>query len=83
MRFCVYKGHPGFRAYNILRRRGLRALVTLDGVPVTHCVMADARRGVVVCDEVDDRGMVVVNARGDAIKQVRRFGRVAVEIVRS
>ncbi|AZR93925.1 hypothetical protein BBB39_09190 [Bordetella trematum] len=82
MRFCVYKGHPGFRAYNVVRRRGLRVLVTLDGAPVTHCVMADTRRGVVVCDEVDDHGKVVVNARGDGIKQVRRFGRVAVEITR-
>lgn len=83
MRFCVYEGRPGFRAYNIVRRRGLRVLVTLDGAPVTHCVMADTRRGIVVCYEVDGQGELVINARGDAIKQVRRFGRVAVEIVRS
>lgn len=81
MRFTVFEGEPGYRQYRAVRLRGLRIMVRLNGEPVTHCVTADTRRGVVVCDEVDAKGLVL-NARGDAPRRIRRFGKVEVEIVR-
>lgn len=82
MRFSAYEGDRGYRHYRAVRKRGLRVLVRLDGVLVDHCVMADTKRGVVVCDEVDEAGQLVLNARGDTIRRIRRFGKVELEITR-
>ncbi|WP_155807772.1 hypothetical protein [Bordetella petrii] len=82
MRLTVFEGEPGYCQYRAVRLHGLRIMVRLNGEPVAHCVTADTRRGVVVCDEVDAKGRLVLNARGDAPRRIRRFGKVEVEIAR-
>lgn len=82
MRLSAYRDDIGFKALKISQRYGARAVVTVDGAEVRHCVTADTKRGIAVVYDVDRLGRAQLYSRHDAVRLKIIPGRVAISFVR-
>lgn len=82
MRPSAHNEDPGYKAYRALSQRGIAAMITVNGLPVRHCITADTKRGIAVVSDLDDFGRVQLTSKRDSVKRKVFVGRVAIEFVR-
>lgn len=80
MRLSVNANDPGYPVWRAMRERGLVVTVTVDGDEVRHCFTVDTKRGVVVAADLNDDGLLQLNAKGDAVKRRLLTGKVGIGI---
>jgi hypothetical protein len=81
MRLSANNDDPGFRAWSKVAPRA-KIIVRLNGALMMDCITVDTKRGYVLAAEFDDKGVPVMNARGDQYRRKQHYGRVEVEFER-
>lgn len=82
MRLSVNSDAPGYKAYRALSRHGAVALITVNGLPVRHCITADTKRRIAVVADLDEQGKLQLNSKRDAVKLKVLAGEVSITLKR-
>lgn len=82
MRLSVISDDPGYPAFLELKRRGVGAVVTVDGVKVRYCFTADTDRGSAVVADLNEQGRMQLDAHRGEVKRKELTGNVAIEHAR-
>lgn len=72
MRSSVIKTDLGYR------RHTFGTVITLDGEPVQKCITADEELGMVLCLQVNAKGVVEVDESGTGLRRITRHGVVVI-----